>query len=103
MSFSIPGLDPAGLWHTNVDAAFRLDPNDAHHVDVIHTDTGSFGTSRSGTVGHIDFFPNGGDNQPGCRFNIFGKLQTRQMARPEYTSYLGLVFSVHQTLLLHLN
>ena len=93
MSFSIPGLDPAGLWHTNVDAAFRLDKSDAQYVDVIHTDMKGFGTSRSGTVGHIDFFPNGGDNQPGCRFNIFGELQTRQMARPLYKLYAGVYCS----------
>ena len=60
------GLDPAGPLHTNVDAEFRLDKGDADQVDVIHTDTEGFGTKRDETVGHIDFFPNGGDNQPGC-------------------------------------
>ena len=72
-SFSIIGLDPAGPLHTNVDADFRLDKGDADQVDVIHTDTLVFGTNRVETVGHIDFFPNGGDNQPGCgggKFNL---------------------------------
>ena len=71
------GLDPAGLWHINVRADFRLDKNDADQVDVIHTDSNGFGTRRKETVGHIDFFPNGGANQPGCSFNINGKLSFR--------------------------
>ena len=66
MSFSITGLDPAGPLHINVNPAFRLDKSDADKVDVIHTDTERAGTKREETVGHIDFFPNGGDKQPGC-------------------------------------
>ncbi|XP_020607531.1 pancreatic lipase-related protein 2-like isoform X2 [Orbicella faveolata] len=66
----ITGLDPAGPLHINVDADLRLDKNDADQVDVIHTDTAGFGTKRAETVGHIDFFPNGGDKQPGCDFDI---------------------------------
>ena len=38
---------------------------DARYLDVIHTDAGSYGTSRK--IGRIDFFPNGGNQQPGCR------------------------------------
>ena len=77
LSFSIIGLDPAGLYHINVNAAFRLDKGDADQVDVIHTDSEGLGTKRDQTVGHIDFFPNGGDKQPGCKFNINGKLNFR--------------------------
>ena len=75
LSFSITGLDPAGPLHINVDAAFRLDEGDAGQVDVVHTDTEVAGTKRDKTVGHIDFFPNGGDKQPGCNLN--GKLNFR--------------------------
>ena len=74
LSFSITGLDPAGPSHINVEAAFRLDKGDADQVDVIHTDTEGFGTKRDETVGHIDFFPNGGDKQPGCKINLGGRL-----------------------------
>ena len=77
LSFSITGLDPAGPNHINVEAAFRLDKGDAAQVDVIHTDTEGFGTKRGETVGHIDFFPNGGDKQPGCKFNLNGRLNFR--------------------------
>lgn len=69
--FFVTGLDPAGPYFTNVDAAVRLDPSDAEYVDVIHTDAGRFGTSRK--VGHIDFYPNGGKHQPGCGFSIISK------------------------------
>ena len=63
-------MDPAGPMHINVDASFRLDKSDADQVDVIHTDSAGFGTKRDETVGHVDFFPNGGDKQPGCSHTI---------------------------------
>ena len=66
------GLDPAGPYFSYTDPAVRLDPGDAHFVDVIHTDAGLLGTSQS--VGHIDFFPNGGLRQPGCYFGILGEF-----------------------------
>jgi len=41
-----------------------LNKDDAKIVHVIHTDSTFFGASeKSGTV---DFWPNGGKNQPGC-------------------------------------
>lgn len=44
----------------------RLDRGDADFVDVIHTCAGVLGMSI--TVGHADFFPNGGSPfQPGCK------------------------------------
>ncbi|CAH2268515.1 jg3775 [Pararge aegeria aegeria] len=42
-----------------------VNPKDADFVDIIHTDGGWFGASTS--IGHVDFWPNGGTaNQPGC-------------------------------------
>lgn len=66
----ITGLDPAGLAFGGKSPEVRLDPTDAKFVDVIHTDgqpilTLGFGTSTR--MGHADYFPNGGKNQPGCK------------------------------------
>ncbi|EDO48486.1 predicted protein, partial [Nematostella vectensis] len=61
----ISGLDPAGLYFVNEHVDVRLDPSDAEFVDVMHTDMDFAGTSTQS--GHIDFYPNGGKNQPGCR------------------------------------
>jgi len=55
----------------------RLDPGDAQFVDVIHTDTKGFykgGLGMQQPVGHIDFYPNGGEAQPGCSFLEFPYL-----------------------------
>ena len=54
-----------------MDPDVRLDPTDAKHVDVVHTNEPFVGTPQ--TVGHIDFFPNGGSLQPGCLSNPLGK------------------------------
>lgn len=63
----ITGLDPAGplFLHSNV----CLSVNDAQFVDVIHTNAGEFKDGRLGlnkSIGHVDFYPNGGYEQPGC-------------------------------------
>lgn len=42
----------------------RLDKTDAIFVDIIHTNAGQNGFDRS--IGHIDFYPNGGKKQPNC-------------------------------------
>ncbi|XP_059168296.1 inactive pancreatic lipase-related protein 1-like [Physella acuta] len=65
----ITGLDPAGPYFENTPASVRLDPTDALFVDVIHTDAGTLLTASLGiiqAVGHADFYPNSGHNQPGC-------------------------------------
>nr|XP_037286042.1 putative endothelial lipase [Rhipicephalus microplus] len=63
----ITALDPAGplFEGTNVSVS----RGDADFVDVIHTNMGQlehlqFGLAAS--VGDVDFFPNGGSEQPGC-------------------------------------
>jgi hypothetical protein len=73
----ISGLDPAAPRFTNatidplpVLAKNRLSPDSASFVDVIHT----FGSTNEVTsvcgdinpLGHMDFYPNGGEIQPGC-------------------------------------
>ncbi|CAG4948942.1 unnamed protein product [Colias eurytheme] len=64
----ITGLDPAGnQWGSNSQ---RLNKADAKYVEVIHSDTGGMFPNGIGTpLGHADFYPNGGDSQPGCFLN----------------------------------
>lgn len=73
----ITGLDPAGPAFEGTDSEVRLDSSDADFVDVIHTDSDSlintdlqpgFGTKQQ--MGDIDFYPNHGNNQPGCANSV---------------------------------
>ncbi|KOB71750.1 putative lipase [Operophtera brumata] len=64
----ISGLDPAGPCFTHVDSNLRLAASDAEFVDVIHTNAGVYGLTSP--VGHVDFFPNGGAQQPNCLFEF---------------------------------
>ena len=65
----ISGLDPAGPLFSGKKAAVRLDETDALFVDVIHSNTEialGMGLGSSDLSGHIDFYVNGGQSQPGC-------------------------------------
>ncbi|KAI4501833.1 hypothetical protein M0802_003168 [Mischocyttarus mexicanus] len=60
----ITGLDPAGPLFNIIGS--RLTSAKARFVDIIHTDYGFYGISK--TTGTVDFFPNGGHRlQPGCK------------------------------------
>ncbi|XP_054262803.1 pancreatic triacylglycerol lipase-like [Macrosteles quadrilineatus] len=59
----ITGLDPA-LPYVPMENDVSLDAGDAVFVDIIHSAAGLLG--QSGPMGHIDFYPNGGSQQPGC-------------------------------------
>uniref|UniRef100_A0A8D3B1W7 Triacylglycerol lipase n=1 Tax=Scophthalmus maximus TaxID=52904 RepID=A0A8D3B1W7_SCOMX len=69
----ITGLDPAEPYFQDSDASVRLDTSDAAFVDVIHTDglpfNSKLGLGMSQPMGHIDFYPNGGELMPGCKAN----------------------------------
>ncbi|XP_061546351.1 inactive pancreatic lipase-related protein 1-like [Phycodurus eques] len=69
----ITGLDPTEPYFHDTNVAVRLDTTDATFVDVIHTDGLPFysklGLGMSQPIGHIDFYPNGGELMPGCNAN----------------------------------
>ncbi|KAL9866911.1 lipase member I [Geothlypis trichas] len=69
----ITGLDPAGPSFTGEPPEHRLDPSDAQFVDVIHSDIDVLGFKKP--LGTIDFYPNGGMDQPGCPKTFFSGLQ----------------------------
>lgn len=65
----ITGMDPAEPLFTDTDPLVRLDRTDAMYVDVIHTDAQPFSSGGLGmteAIGHVDFYPNGGYDNPGC-------------------------------------
>ncbi|XP_055501235.1 LOW QUALITY PROTEIN: lipase member H-like [Leucoraja erinacea] len=66
----ITGLDPAGPLFTGKGVDDRLDPADAQLVDVLHTDIDALGYREF--LGHIDYYANGGADQPGCPATILG-------------------------------
>ena len=88
------GLDPAEPYFQYLPEHVRLDPTDAKFVDAVHTDCKPSSRYINGSskrslldplfdcplnfpifvagiglvqpVGHLDFYPNGGREQPGC-------------------------------------
>lgn len=69
----IIGLDPAGALFEGTKVS--LSHRDAKYVDVIHTNGGPIWTFKlafSKPMGHVDFYPNGGSNQPNC--SIYPKI-----------------------------
>nr|XP_034372384.1 pancreatic triacylglycerol lipase isoform X2 [Arvicanthis niloticus] len=74
----ITGLDPAEPYFQGTPEEVRLDPTDAQFVDAIHTDAApivpNLGFGMSQTVGHLDFFPNGGVEMPGCQKNVLSQI-----------------------------
>ncbi|XP_047737021.1 lipase member H isoform X1 [Hyalella azteca] len=80
----ITALDPAGPFFRNVDPLVRLDPSDAEYVDVIHTDSNEIlpgipmSLGNPDPLGHVDFYPNGGSQQPGCSSSLGEELVLNQ-------------------------
>lgn len=76
-------LDPASVYFEGKIG--HLTKNDAAFVDVIHTSAGrSLARLKLGFVkplGHVDFYPNGGSRQPGCRWNPMYPCSHRRATR----------------------
>jgi len=65
----VTGLDPAKPYFDVTDISNRIQTSDAHFVDIIHTNSGDMWNgclSMPTNLGHMDFYPNGGQHQPGC-------------------------------------
>ncbi|ESP04956.1 hypothetical protein LOTGIDRAFT_98299, partial [Lottia gigantea] len=65
----ISALDPAGLLFARNSPNERLHRTDASFTDIIHTDVGNLLVTKGGfhfPFGHVDFYPNGGSDQPNC-------------------------------------
>ncbi|KAJ8952140.1 hypothetical protein NQ318_018476 [Aromia moschata] len=65
----ITGMDPAEPHFAKTNRPVRLDRSAARYVDVIHTDASQFirgGLGLTESIGHVDYYPNGGSDQPGC-------------------------------------
>ncbi|XP_073838061.1 lipase member H [Musca autumnalis] len=61
----ITALDPAGVFfNESTPHDERLSSHDAEFVEVVHTNAGYLGFH--GPCGHVDYYPNGGVQQPGC-------------------------------------
>ncbi|XP_052864484.1 uncharacterized protein LOC128271087 [Anopheles cruzii] len=74
----ITGLDPALPFFATARPHWKLDQGDADFVDVIHTNAGVYGKIE--TCGHVDFYMNGGQNQPGCENDPNQPLCSHKMA-----------------------
>ncbi|XP_017787291.1 PREDICTED: pancreatic lipase-related protein 2-like [Nicrophorus vespilloides] len=66
----IIGLDPALPLFSMGNTDNRIDPSDAQFVQIIHTNAGLLGFSSS--IGHADYYPNGGKKQIGCGADLTG-------------------------------
>lgn len=71
----ITGLDAASPLFEKYGDGVHLSKNDADFVDVVHTNAdlllyGGVGIGES--IGHVDYFPNGGKRQPGCKSTLGG-------------------------------
>ncbi|KAG5880562.1 hypothetical protein JTB14_009933 [Gonioctena quinquepunctata] len=79
----ITGLDPSGPRFTGMPDHVKLNPSCAQYVEIIHTDIDeSRSQGINETLGHSDFYVNGGKHQPGCPKNsTFSDLVSVERSR----------------------
>ncbi|XP_052686468.1 pancreatic lipase-related protein 2-like [Crassostrea angulata] len=74
----ITGLDPAKPAFENHPEGVRIDSSDAVFVDIIHTNGAPIRLGGAGLMevsGHVDFYVNGGERQPGCPSLVTGTFE----------------------------
>ncbi|RZC34310.1 inactive pancreatic lipase-related protein 1, partial [Asbolus verrucosus] len=84
----ITGLDPAEPHFAKAKPPVRLDRSAAKYVDIVHTDASQFirgGLGMSERIGHVDYYPNGGTDQPGC-----GKSVVQYISDEEGSFFRGI-------------
>ena len=62
-------MDPADAVWSWIETNTRLDITDAEFVDIMHTNGGNYSEGEIAfdqPMGHVDFYVNGGEKQPGC-------------------------------------
>lgn len=62
--YHFPGLDPALPGFRLAGPENRISTDSAKYVEIIHTNGGLLGFLEA--IGDADFYPNGGEAQPGC-------------------------------------
>lgn len=85
----ITGLDPAEPHFSKAQRPVRLDRTAADYVDIVHTDASAFirgGLGMTESIGHVDYFPNGGTDQPGC-----GKSVVQYISSEKGSFFRGLL------------
>ncbi|CAH1271918.1 PNLIP [Branchiostoma lanceolatum] len=88
----ITGLDPAYPFFENKPPEVRLDTTDAIFVDVIHTDADAdhkLGFGMDQAIGHLDFYPNGGQEQPGCGNDLFDYMADHGVIEEDQSDVLS--------------
>ncbi|TGZ51575.1 hypothetical protein DBV15_11012 [Temnothorax longispinosus] len=66
----VVGLDPALPGFSRAGPGSRISVGDAKYVEIIHTNGGRLGFLTA--IGDVDYYPNGGKRQPGCRVDPAG-------------------------------
>lgn len=63
---AIYALDPAGPYFELIDAKNRLNKNDAQFTIGLRTNSGKYALGYPTPLAEMEFYANGGKEQPGC-------------------------------------
>ncbi|XP_071644563.1 pancreatic triacylglycerol lipase-like isoform X2 [Temnothorax longispinosus] len=66
----VVGLDPALPGFSRAGPGSMISSDDAKYVEIIHTNGGLLGILAA--IGDVDYYPNGGERQHGCRVDPGG-------------------------------